>query len=168
MPWAHCTGRGSSWRWMEKNMNQWSILKKNHSGRLVIPLFLALSFLRCSMPRGELWEILRSYQPFTSCRTNDRVNGIRERENIPPNSRIVAIWQLRWPECHVLHFESDRDNVNGSTRAELLGSYWPRTATSPLRCSSANDGGSFLPKECWSTFFPNNLRHNELAIPDHL
>ena len=114
MPWAHCTGRGSSWRWMEKNMNQWSILKKNHSGRLVIPLFLALSFLRCSMPRGELWEILRSYQPFTSCRTNDRVNGIRERGNIPPNSRIVAIWQLRWPECHVLHLESDRDNVNGT------------------------------------------------------
>ena len=109
---------------------------KNHSGWLVIPLFLALSFLGGSMPRGELWEILRSYQPFTSCRTNDRVNGIRERENIPPNSRIVAIWQLRWPECHVLHFESDRDNVNGSTRAELLGSYWPRAVWEGLNLGS--------------------------------
>ena len=99
MPWAHCTGRGSSWRWMEKNMNQWSILKKNHSGRLVIPLFLALSFLRCSMPRGELWEILRSYQPFTSCRTNDRVNGIREREYSPKllNRGNLAIAVARMP-----------------------------------------------------------------------
>ena len=156
MPWAHCTGRGSSWRWMEKNMNQWSILKKNHSGRLVIPLFLALSFLRCSMPRGELWEILRSYQPFTSCRTNDRVNGIRERGNIPPNSRIVAIWQLRWPPnatCYTWR-QIWRDNSNGSTahahnsrgaidpeprpplspvpRPTMAGAFYPKSAGPPF------------------------------------
>ena len=69
-----------------------SCLQKNHSDRLVIPLFLALSFLGGSMPRGELWEILRSYQPFNSCRTNDRVNGIQERERIFPQT--PESWQF--------------------------------------------------------------------------
>ena len=65
------------------------------------------------MPRGELWEILRSYQPFNSCRTTDRVNGIRERERIFPQT--PESWQFGncgGPpaiECHVLHLESDRE-----------------------------------------------------------
>ena len=79
------------------------------------------------MPRGELWEILRSYQPFNSCRTTDRVNGIRERifPQTPENRGNLAIAVAPPPSNATCYTWSliGRDNSNGSTRAQLLGSY---------------------------------------------
>ena len=156
-----------------------SCLQKNHSDRLVIPLFLALSFLGGSMPRGELWEILRSYQPFNSCRTTDRVNGIQERENIPPNSRIVAIWQLRWPPRHrmprvTLGGRSGGTIVMGAHARNSWGAIdpEPRPPLSPVPRRTM--AGAFYPKSAGPPFsqttsattsWPSQTTYNAQNVP---
>ena len=109
------------------------------------------------MPRGELWEILRSYQPFNSCRTTDRVNGIQERENIPPNSRIVAIWQLRWPPRHrmprvTLGGRSGGTIVMGAHARNSWGAIdpEPRPPLSPVPRRTM--AGAFYPKSAGPPF----------------
>ena len=172
MPWAHCTGRGSSWRWMEKNMNQWSILKKIILVGQWFPsfwLWVSLEVQCHEVNYGKSCDLINRSPPA------ERTTGsmASERERIFP--KTPESWQFgncggpRMPRV-TLGGRSGGTIVMGahSTRAQLQGSYWPRAATSSLPCSSPNDGGSFLPKECWSTFFPNNLRHNEPAIQDHL